>query len=470
MVLPDFDAAVNAIKKRILQDFSLGRPPDSVVAAWQVCAEQLLNGPTAKYFPQHLDGIEQGVVTDAHFSRWVNRFPMSTRKQLLQARVDLEAHPLIQKDFAIETITKVEKSGFIDLKFPAKDARAVNNCTPRSNVATGPYYWAYSLALKDTCGSQEEHWILWTPGQTSEYVGAFVDKLVKHFECRPGGKRIWAGDQAAFDCHQNAGSLEFECKLLERAGLANFVKVHKMGAIPTGTHQKYRIKFTAGKPARVSGRGCTSAFNVSVSIASVFYVLGPPGSHTWGGIFNGDDFLVIALADFIIPFEATIHSKLAELGLEIELLATNELWDCEFCQTVPYPTTEGTIFAPKIGRLMSRIGVSTSSKDPSLKSIAQGLYVTCFHVPFVRQLLDTYLLLTSDWDDTYTKDYLFHPQLNNFATRPHETCDATWDFVRHRYGLTKQHLQEFVSVLSTVKSVPSVIEWSHINTLVDRDE
>lgn len=470
MVRPDAPAAVNAIKKRILQDFSLGRDPAEVVDNWIALSDRILNGSAAKYFPTTADGIEDSNVTHDFWLRWVNRFPLSTRNQLLDAKVDLQANPLTLRDFAIETITKVEKSGFIDLDFPKKDARAVNNCTPRSNAATGPFYWGFALALKETFGSNEEDWVMWTPGHSSEEVGAFVDKLVERFETMPGGLRCCTGDQSAFDCHQNAGSLEFECRLLERANMNKFIPVHKMGSIPMGRHQKYNIKFNAGKPARVSGRGCTSCFNVSVSLASVIHVLGEPSHSTWGGIFNGDDFLIVASKDFLLPLEDTFHMKCAELGLEVELLFTNELWDCEFCQTIPYPTQDGTIFAPKIGRLMSRIGVSTSSKDPSMKSIAQGLYVTCFHVPFIRQLLDKYLSLTAHWHDTYARDYLFHPQLNNFATRPHETCDATWDFINHRYGLSRQHLLEFVDILDTVKYIPSVIEWSMINALVDRDE
>lgn len=470
MVRPDAPAAVNAIKKRILQDFSLGRDPKEVVRNWVALTEQILDGPAARYFPMTVDGIEDSNVTHEFWLRWVNRFPLSTRKQLLDAHVDLQANPIVSKDFAIETITKVEKSGFIDMDFPRKDARAVNNCTPRSNAATGPFYWSYALALKQTFGSNEDDWVMWTPGHTSEEVGGFVDKLVEHFETRLGGARYGTGDQAAFDCHQNAGSLEFECRLLDRAKLKKFIPVHKMGSIPIGRHQKYNIRFNAGKPARVSGRGCTSCFNVSVSLASVIKVLGPPSANTWGGIFNGDDFLIIGARNFLKSLEDTFHIKCAELGLEVEISFTDNLWDCEFCQTVPYPTGDGTIFAPKIGRLMSRIGVSTSSKDPSMKSIAQGLYVTCFHVPFIRQLLDKYLSLTSHWEDTYAKDYLFHPQLNNFATRPHETCDATWDFIYHRYGLARCHLQDFVGILDTVKTLPSVIEWQMINTLVDRDE
>lgn len=470
MILPDAKAAVNAIKKRILQDFTLGRDPKEVLDNWIALSDSVLKGVAAKYFPTDVDGIEDSNITHDLWTRWVNRFPLATRGQLIEARVDLERNPVVSRDFAIETITKVEKSGFIDMDFPYKDARAVNNCTPRSNAATGPYYWGYALALKQSFGSNEDDWVMWTPGHSSEEVGAFVDRLVEHFSRQESGMRCCTGDQRAFDGHQNAGSLEFECRLLDRAKLNKFKKVHKMGSIPMGRHQKYRIKFNAGKPARVSGRGCTSCFNVCVSLASVIHVLGHPGPKTWGGIFNGDDFLIIALRDFLGPLEDTFHIKCAELGLEVELLFTNELWDCEFCQTIPYPTVDGTIFAPKIGRLMSRIGVSTSSKDPSMKSIAQGLYVTCFHVPFVRQLLDKYLNLTDRWEDTYTKDYQFHPQLNNFATRPHETCDATWDFIWHRYGLTKTHHLEFVGVLKTVNTIPCVIEWPMINALVDRDE
>ena len=386
-------------------------------------------------------------------------------------RVDLTHNPIELRDFKIQTITKIEKSGFIDLDWPRKDARAVNNCTPRANAATGPYYWAFSLAMKSTLGaSEDDQTIMWTPGQSSEHVGQFFDKWTEHFS-QLGRKVMYVyGDQSAFDAHQNRGTHNFERKLFQRCGLQDVLHAHSMGGVPRGSHQKYDIKFNAGKQARVSGQGITSAGNVAISIAANIRALGLSSSATWAGIFNGDDYLVISTEAYLSNVMKDYDTRMAELGLAVEHVVSSAVSDLEFCQTVPYPTEDGTIFAPKIGRLMSRIGVSCSFADPTMKSIASGLFVTCHHVPFIHDLLVKYLELTSTHADTYVKDYKFHPQLNNFAAKPHLTSGATWDFLYQRYGLTPIHLDEFKKVLDTITELPAVIEWPMINSLVARDE
>lgn len=470
MVLPNFDAAVNAIKKRILADYSTGYSEQQLLDNWDLVYKMLDSTGTLAYFPESCEGLHEGLTTDEWFERWVTRFPGPSQRQLRAARLELVEKPLCRSDFSVQVITKIEKSGFIDVDWPRKDARAVNNCTPRRNAALGPQSWAYAKALMQTFGGDGK-WAMWTPGRTSEEVGAFFDDAVRIFSSRPGTRvKYWSGDQSAFDAHQNKGSVTFETKIYRRAGCKTLADSCLESSVPFGSHQKYNIKFNAGKCARVSGDGKTSSGNVSVSFAAVCYALGPPGEQSWAGLFNGDDFLIITSEEFSCRFESIVHIKFAELGLEAEILFTCHEKDLEFCQTIPYPTSDGTIFAPKIGRLMSRLGVSTSFSDPTMKSIAMGLYVTCHHVPFVHHLLLKYLILTQNEPDVYVKNYKFHPQLNNFATRPHDMNGATWEFVYDRYGLTVEHLAQFLLVLDSISVLPSVAEWPIINSLVEIDE
>jgi len=471
MIKPDLAAAINAIKKRILNDFSTKYSLDDVIKNWLVLTHSLFRSPVAQYFPTDTNPyIEDGLYTDEFFNRWVDRFPKSTRKMLIDARTDLEARPIMKRDFSVQVITKIEKSGYIDLAWPRKDARAVNNCTPRANAATGPYYWAFSLKLKDTMSGGDK-FALWTPGRSSEYVGEFFDSLVTLYSSDPETQLIFGvGDQSAFDGHQNAGSHNFETAMFKRAGITGVLPAHLLSAIPFGRHQKYPIVFNAGKPARVSGQGKTSSANVSVNFAAVCFCLGEPGPRTWGGLFNGDDILIVTTKRYVQPYTSTFQDDMNKLGLEMEINWTTHVHEVEFCQTLPYPTADGTIFAPKIGRLMARVGVSTSFKDPSIKSIAMGLFVTCYHVPFIKQLLVRLLCLTDKYPDVYMKDYKFHPQLNNFASKPHETIGTTWDFISDRYGLTHLDLEIFTNILNQVVELPSVIEWPLINSLVNRDE
>lgn len=468
MVEPNFDAAMNAIKKRILVSTENEHTPN-LVENWDLVYKRLSGFGGLQYFPTCSPGVIDGLMTPEWFERWVSRFPRSAQNMLREAKLSLDSTPLTSRDFSIQVITKIEKSGYIDLDWPSKDARAVNNCTPRRNAAFGPYSWSYSKALLETTSGANA--VLWTPGRSAEEVGEFFDKYCGVFSAVPNDQLyFWVGDQKAFDVHQNAGSLTFEGRMYARAGLPVLAQYALSSSKPFGRHQKYDIKFNANRYSRISGDGRTSCGNVSVSIAAILYALGPPGENTWAGMFNGDDFLVITTKTFSKLNEPTIGSILSTLGLEAEITFTPNLHSVEFCQTIPYPCEVGTIFAPKIGRLMSRIGVSTSFSSPSMKSIATGLYVTCHHVPHLRLLLQHYLRLTTNMQDTYAKDYLFHPQLNNFAAKPHETTGATWDFIEARYGLKPSDFESLSRILDSVTEIPSVVEWPVINHLVACDE
>lgn len=450
--------AIRAIESRLLANTITRHTPNFVKLQWQLETPTILT---------HFDF--RITVPNYHtcFTNWVDRFPAAQRRLLLEASNSLLHRPLEKADCAVEVITKVEKGkNMIDGVLEPSNPRAVCSCTARYNCTTGPYYLLFSNALKNhfSLANFDTNHILWTSGCSSEDVGQAFDNLLDR---HGSAAEFLIMDQSAFDAHQNAGTFHFEQALLNHVGLPNnLIEAHRMASIPFGKHQVYNIAFKCAKPTRTSGSGITSSGNVSVSIASLISIFGTPRTDTWGAIANGDDILLVARAGFLAT-RGDIDDGMSRLGLEVKYNITRDLCDVEFCQTLPYPTTDGTIFAPKIGRLMSRLGYTTSTQPADVYGVARGLEQTVHCVPLLRVFLDKFLALSSTVVAPTKQPW----QIT--ASRTHDVSPATWDFVYSRYGIGQAEEKQLQEVLDEVTTLPSIIPVSKLPfviSLAKRDE
>jgi hypothetical protein len=243
-----------------------------------------------------------------------------------------------------------------------------------------------------------------------------------------------------------------------------------MGGRPSGKVQKYpQITFSIQKSETVSGQAITTVQNTAGSMMSIEVGFGTASNDTYVGIGNGDDTLLIGLEEHLRPLvessdgSCVAAERIKRFGYKIKLMGTSKISDGSFCQLLFYPSDIGTLPAPKIGRLLTRLGWSVVD-DLDVFGVCMGLRDSVQHVPFLREFIDRHLELTSL--QTVPKTSQSHYIR---AIEPHGQVPAIWDFLGERYGLTPDHLGNFKIQMADA-SLSSLVSLEWLREIAERDE
>jgi len=397
------------------------------------------------------------------FEFWVARYPPAVAARLKEARTSLSARPIEDDDLRVEAIVKQEKTGTLDISgvTPEADPRIVLSCSARANVELGPYHWTVGTILKKRFYPRNNVWLAWSNAESSEELGAWFDWATTHFSAtKPVEYMLW--DQDRFDKNQGANSYGFESQTMILSGATpQIVRWDRRLKTIRGKVQSYPITFQVDEPQRISGGNDTSSGNFKINAACVVHVLGEPGPDTYAVCIKGDDALIVAAQGFF-PSAAETRSRASQLGLSVTAVVTNRLADVEFASNLPYPSADGTVFAPKIGRTLHRFGWTLSSAPPDVYGAASSLTETVNHVPFLRQFIEAHRRLSDPSDLRYFRYKML-------ANTRHSATAETYAFIQERYGLTAALEDGFEEMLREVTSLPAAISWPLVETLVARD-
>lgn len=453
------DNAVQGLRSRVLG----ARKYESDPWAWFVLyrkvtdpnsvLSRLATGPLRNY-------------NDGTFEHWVSRFPGSVQTALREAKESLVGRPLEDKDMRVQGITKQEKTGFLDVSGepPVTDARIVLSCTPRCNVVLGPYHWSVSNVLKRRFHAQPGKYLVWSCGETAEELGAWYDWAVDEFSTSDEEAEILIWDQSRFDKNQGDDSYRFERVTFIHSGAPQDVlDADKRLKTVRGSMQGMPVTFSVDDPQRVSGGADTSVGSFKVNCASVVHAYGEPGPGRYAMAIKGDD--VVAVGKKGVFSKVDGHARVSQLGLDVDLrvVSAHERHKVEFASAIPYPTADGTVWGPKIGRVLHRFGWTLSGATADVYGAATSLRETVNHIPFLRQFIETHRRLADPSDKRYFKFKLL-------AAHPHESSAETYDFIYMRYGLTPQLEVAFQELMDGVVKLPSAISWPLIDHLVAIDQ
>jgi hypothetical protein len=184
---------------------------------------------------------------------------------------------------------------------------------------------------------------------------------------------------------------------------------------------------------------------------------GNPSWTTYVGVVVGDDSTLYALKSF---YEKVKDVK-SKLGFVRDVIVHTDPRQITFCKMRPYPSRNGTVFGPLIGRIMVHHG-STVSTNPDVYGASVGLEASVAHIPFLKEFIDVHRRLSSP-NGHNKREYAFRAKV------PHGVSPEIWSFLESVYGLSKPMLADFVSLLSGVQAIPAVITWPMIGQLVARD-
>lgn len=401
---------------------------------------------------------------DGTFEHWVSRFPAQVQQRLREAKTSLLTEPLCDRDLKVEGIVKQEKSGVIDItgEAPVTDTRIVLSCSPRANAYLGPFHWSVSNVYKKRFYPRPGKYLVWSCCETSEELGAWFDWAENAYS-RPGKPCVFLfGDQSRFEKNQGHHVHIFERNCNRECGAdQEFLNADRKLKTVSGHMQGQPVSFALAEENRVSGGNDTSSANFKTNSAGIVHSVGEPGPDTYAVAVKGDDFVAVGFPEQIEEPDI-LHAKMAQLGLDCEFNRTFDKSQVEFASNLPYPSADGTVWGPKIGRVLHRFGWTLSSAPPDVYGAATSLMNTTNHIPFLRQFVDAHRRLASPSE----KSYFSHKML---AEAPHSATAETYAFIAARYGLNGELEKAFEERLSEVTSLPASIDWPLISELVARD-
>jgi hypothetical protein len=401
------------------------------------------------------------------FEAWVSRFPTNTQKNLRLARESLKSEPLTKKDLEVTGIIKMEKAGIltVDGGLPSIDTRMVMSCSPRANATFGPRLWQMGCIFKKRFGVGNESGLVWDSGLSAEELGLWYDSAIAAFSTPGKPAKVLVLDRKRFEKNQRRHAQTAYELMLRAAGAdASFIEGTRVLHTLTGKVQGMPVTFTSSEPTQLSGGPATSWRNFLENAVGLVHSLGEPGPTRWTAIIKGDDALVVLPNETEVTWEAFEESS-AQLGLPVTGVLTTERKFVEFASNLPYPTKDGTVFGPKIGRTLLRFAWTLSNAPPDVYGAATSLYETTNHIPFLRQFIELHRRLSKPMADAPP---LF--RYKTLAAHAHEACPDTYAYIQERYGLTVSMEESFVERLSTVTSLPATVNWQFIQTLAEIDE
>jgi hypothetical protein len=371
------------------------------------------------------------VVAEPDLEVWLRHLPTRARGKIQTAptiaapnKRDQLMQAFVKRELAVSKIattpTKVDPV-----------PRIIQGRSVAIKVATGRFTWAYGKALRTVYPTDSLY--VYGGGCSSEDIGQAFDRIAVSGEAG-------AGKWYAFDCKRfdrTVGPAPMACLYDEykacgapRDCLAALAgrDGERVGSTRNG------ILFS--RIAQVSsGDGDTTCGNSRIHL-----VLLEACPVVGAAIVMGDDAVVWT------DNPGAVCDAYRAGGLEPKVSP-----DLDFCSALFWPTEEGSVLGPKIGRLLGKTFHAMNKMDggyqPWLRGVCLGLLTSCSHVPILRVLVPHMLGLAGQGPVHRPDDYRYKLR----SEQMHVACPTTWEFTQLRYGLSESDvisMEQEVSQLS----------------------
>jgi hypothetical protein len=447
------EAVIAALETRLLSETLERETPGE----WHKMIMQLhVEGSLVSKFVQYPVEVE-----DEDVQEYLNTRTPSQRKALTAALLSLKEKPITKGDCKVQVLLKLEKSTLLHGDwYDEFDPRPVLGQDPRVLATTCFWHFVHNKHWRAPF-TEYDPWYI-PIGDSTEQLGSFHDTslglLYAYAQATGDEVLIIEDDVKRQDVCTGKGANEF-CWETDRlnGAPADLLFVQREVAQPRGTIQGTNLKFSCDDYKRVSGGSDTIKGNTKTNSADRQHMWGNPSWTTYVGAVIGDDTTIFTLKSF---YEKVQHVK-SKLGFVRDVIVHTDPRQLTFCKMRPYPSRNGTVYGPMIGRIMVHHG-STVSTNPDVYGASVGLEASVAHIPFLKEFIDVHRRLSSP-NGHNKREYAFRAKV------PHGVSPEIWSFLESVYGLSKPMLADFVSLLSGVQSIPAVITWPMIGQLVARD-
>jgi len=414
---------------------------------------------------------KMGRVVKADVDKWLQHLP-SRARGLLSNKATLSL-ALTSKDYIQKAFVKREKRisvvGTRIIK-PNAAPRLIQGRSLNIKIATGPWTWSYSKKLKSVY--HPRGLFLYAGGRSAEEVGDFVSSIkskghqlssralrcVKHLDSNHQREELLAGAcWVAIDCKRwdstvgsNAMEALYEDYVHCGAPEETLLALKPRSGVRKGFTQN-GIKYE--RKAQVSsGDGDTSGGNSRlhlVLLESCPYVL--------AGMVSGDDALIYT------AFPELVCDHYRKGGMHP--VPAPEI---DFCSALFYPTSDGTVLGPKIGRILAKTFHCMHHLPGKylewVRGVCMSLRKSTSFIPILRVLIPRFLELTEGRGEWLAKEY----EYKIWASHCHSVTERTWSFMLERYGLGEAEILELEGEIRRL-SIGDRLTGDTWLSIVDRD-
>jgi hypothetical protein len=184
----------------------------------------------------------------------------------------------------------------------------------------------------------------------------------------------------------------------------------------------------------------------------------------------GDDNLTVTDDKYLRTITAHLETMVRLYGFKPKLIIRTNPFDAEFCSGRFWPSTIGTIWGPKIGRVISK---TFWAKEPMLlpkankhaRAVALGMVNDTKHIPVLRTVIRRTLDCTQNLEgkvEAIKKPFVPH------VSQAGEVCHETWNMMYHLYGLDKTQVLELEDYINQQK-IPGYLNHPYLQAIIERD-
>ena len=409
------------------------------------------------------------------FQEWLTRFPRARRKMFVEAleqqEVRYDQNYSASKAFIKrELLFKLDDQGTYDMS-----PRLIQGCHELYQVHTGPWTLAMTKHMSKIWSWPESR-LVYTSGMTAEELGKAFDWACETILLEHGSLVIGENDASYWDGTQGKPAIRSQCRTYELyrppAVTMSALRMQEetRGSTPHGV--TYRAE------ARVkSGVGNTGCGNTLTNAKDHYHAFRKSAlrHHPWLKdvpirdqlrwvskqvimFLLGDDSIFFTHEGFIRVLEESMQF-LVNLGLRPKFKVVRDLATAEYCSGYFWPSADGTVYGPKIGRLLMKNGWSRQREIEPLrwaKAVALGMRCDVAHIPILRDISEKVLELTEDIQARpYRETDRFEHKVH--ARVPHKQSAEVYDFMYRIYGITKDQVDKCQELIRSVKHLPSRI-------------
>lgn len=225
-------------------------------------------------------------------------------------------------------------------------------------------------------------------------------------------------------------------------------------------------------PQRESGTVQTSLGNGIHNISSHSFFAMKANKWDWNDwrqnfriLVQGDDMLLKYNG---VPINW--KKNFALLGFDAEGISRIHNYEACFCSRRLLKGSKGWFFAPKIGRILQRIGFGLKV-NPNLagarymKGVCLGLVDQCSAIPPLKSFLNRILELCGSVKPIYERDKPWEMIGEDVG----EATEETWHQLGELYGWTMDHQRQFEAYLASIPRLGMFLHHPYLDQLILRD-
>ena len=379
-----------------------------------------------------------------NFEEWNSRYPTAQQARHVAA---LRSGGTVKND-PRKAFVKVEKllpevRGSVEHKTP----RGIQGGTDATNVTIGPWIYAFSKELSRVWN--KDHFLYYTSGESAESLGSWLRYTTHYIE----------NDFTRFDSTLNKHLLDVEMLVYKKAGCPpSILKVLRLNTTKTRGSTPHGVRYSVDATRR-SGDQNTSIGNSMINGLIHAFALNRCGigPHRFNMAVLGDDNLICINTEI----DVDAFSRWFRLvGLRPNIKITRNPNLVEFCSSRFWPTPEGRVLGPKIGRFLAKIGwvlrppVGTTRKYKEYRGTLMSHVDSVAHVPICYEVVCKTLITMVE------KRYIVDTEKRRRVERPHTTCDETWVMIENLYHLSRDDINELLDRVASIEDLPqSINSW-----------